>query len=147
MDRSTLTLQEKASLTSGADFWWTKPVERAGVPAIRVADGPHGLRKQVVEEGDAEVGQSVPATCFPTAAALASMWDPELLHRVGEAVSRLSGELTDAHPEVARRQMKGMRNVVAHQYGFIDYRIVWRALTDDLPRDVEHISEILDSVT
>ena len=70
-----------------------------------------------------------------------------LLHRVGEAVSRLSGELTDAHPEVARRQMKGMRNVVAHQYGFIDYRIVWRALTDDLPRDVEHISEILDSVT
>ena len=85
---ATLTLQEKASLTSGADFWRTKPVERAGVPAIRVADGPHGLRKQVVEEGDAEVGQSVPATCFPTAAALASTWDPELLHRVGEALGR-----------------------------------------------------------
>jgi beta-glucosidase len=84
----TLTLQEKASLTSGADFWHTKPIDRAGVPAIMMTDGPHGVRKQVLEGGAAEVGDSVPATCFPTAVTLASTWDPELMRRVGEALGR-----------------------------------------------------------
>ena len=84
----TLTLQEKASLTSGADFWHTTGVDRAGVPAIMMTDGPHGVRKQVVEGGAAEVGDSVPATCFPPAATLASTWDPELMRRVGEALGR-----------------------------------------------------------
>jgi beta-glucosidase len=83
-----LTLAEKAALTSGADFWWTKPVTRLGVPAVMVADGPHGLRKQVREGGGAELGESVPATCFPTAAALASSWDPDLLREVGHALGR-----------------------------------------------------------
>lgn len=68
-----------------------------------------------------------------------------LLHRIGEAVSRLPEELTDAHPEVSWRQMKGMRNVVAHQYGFVDHRIVWRALVRDLPADVAAIERILDA--
>ena len=85
---AALTLQEKAALTSGADFWHTEAVERLGLPAVMVADGPHGLRKQVVEGGSAEVGDSVPATCFPTAAALGSSWDPELLARVGAALGR-----------------------------------------------------------
>ena len=85
---ATLTLQEKASLTSGADFWHTTAVARAGVPAIMMTDGPHGLRKQVAEGGAAELGESVPATCFPTAAALASTWDPALVQRVGEALGR-----------------------------------------------------------
>lgn len=85
---ATLTLQEKASLTSGADFWHTTAVARAGVPAIMMTDGPHGLRKQVAEGGAAELGESVPATCFPTAAALASSWDPELVRRVGAALGR-----------------------------------------------------------
>ncbi|HEY3437757.1 MAG TPA: glycoside hydrolase family 3 N-terminal domain-containing protein, partial [Actinotalea sp.] len=84
----TLTLQEKAALTSGADFWHTKPIDRAGVPAIMMTDGPHGVRKQVLEGGAAEVGDSVPATCFPTAVTLASTWDPELMRRVGEALGR-----------------------------------------------------------
>ena len=85
---SILTLQEKASLTSGADFWHTKAVERAGVPAIMMTDGPHGLRKQVAQGGAAELGESVPATCFPTAATLASSWDPDLVRRIGEALGR-----------------------------------------------------------
>ena len=68
-----------------------------------------------------------------------------LLHRIGEAVSRLPSEIIDLHPEISWRQMKGMRNVVAHQYGFIDYRIVWRALEDELPRDVEQIRRVLRS--
>lgn len=83
---AALTLEEKASLTSGADFWTTKPVESVGLPAIMLTDGPHGLRKQ---RGDADhlgIGDSVPATCFPPAVALGSSFDPELLERVGVAL-------------------------------------------------------------
>ncbi|WP_034648249.1 glycoside hydrolase family 3 C-terminal domain-containing protein [Cellulomonas sp. HZM] len=81
-----LTLEEKASLTSGADFWHTKAV--GDVPAIMVSDGPHGLRKQPDDVDHLGLGGSVPATCFPTAAALGSSWDPALLRRVGEALGR-----------------------------------------------------------
>lgn len=69
-----------------------------------------------------------------------------LLHRIGEAVSRLPETLITAHPEVKWRMIKGMRNIVAHEYGFIDYRIVWRALQESLPRDVEAMERILDSL-
>ncbi|HET9128506.1 MAG TPA: glycoside hydrolase family 3 C-terminal domain-containing protein, partial [Propionibacteriaceae bacterium] len=85
-----LTLEEKAGLTSGSHFWYTQPVERLGVPRIMVSDGPHGLRAQpdTGEEGDhVGIGGSVPATCFPTAAAIASSWNPALLHRIGEALA------------------------------------------------------------
>ena len=83
-----LTLEEKASLTSGSDFWHTQGVDRAGVPAVMVTDGPHGLRKQAEDADHLGLGASVPATCFPPAAALGSSWDPDLLHRVGEALGR-----------------------------------------------------------
>ena len=62
-----LTLEEKASLTSGASFWTTKPVERVGIPAIMLTDGPHGLRKQRAGGDHLGLGDSVPATCFPPA--------------------------------------------------------------------------------
>src|SRR3712207_8112499 len=80
-----LTLPEKASLTSGSSFWYTAPVERLGIPRIMVADGPHGLRAQPGEGDHVGIGGSLPATCFPTASAVASSWNPELLHRIGEA--------------------------------------------------------------
>lgn len=48
---SELTLEEKASLLGGKDFWHTKAVERLGIPAVMVSDGPHGLRKQGPEGG------------------------------------------------------------------------------------------------
>lgn len=86
-----LTLEEKASLLSGLDFWNTQPVVRDGrvlVPSVMVTDGPHGLRKQAETADHLGLGNSVPATCFPTAAALGSTWDHELLHRVGEALGR-----------------------------------------------------------
>src|SRR6478609_6791586 len=83
-----LTLEEKASLTSGSDFWHTQGVERAGVPAVMVTDGPHGLRKQAEDADHLGLGNSVPATCFPTAAALGSSWDVDLITRVGEALGR-----------------------------------------------------------
>lgn len=81
-----LTLEEKASLTSGASFWWTKGVERAGIPAVMLTDGPHGLRKQRGSADHLGIGDSVPATCFPPAVGLGSTWDTELAHRVGEAL-------------------------------------------------------------
>ena len=88
---AAVTLEEKASLLSGADFWHTQPVERDGetlVPSVMVTDGPHGLRKQDESADHLGLGGSVPATCFPTAAALGSSWDPDLLRRVGEALGR-----------------------------------------------------------
>ncbi|WP_246857524.1 glycoside hydrolase family 3 C-terminal domain-containing protein [Oerskovia sp. KBS0722] len=84
--RSEMTLTEKASLTSGANFWNTKPVDRLGVPSIMLTDGPHGLRKQGGAADHLGLNASIPATCFPTAATLANSWDPGLVERVGEAL-------------------------------------------------------------
>src|SRR3954451_3606384 len=81
-----LTLEEKASLLDGADFWRTQPIERLGIPGVMVTDGPHGLRKQAESADHLGLNASVPATCFPPAAGLASTWDPQLLRRVGAAL-------------------------------------------------------------
>jgi beta-glucosidase len=83
-----LTLEEKASLCLGSDFWHTAPVDRLSIPAIMVSDGPHGLRTQPDEADHVGISGSVPATCFPTACALASSWDPELVRRIGAALGR-----------------------------------------------------------
>ena len=81
-----LTLEEKASLVSGSGFWWTRRIERLGIPSIMVSDGPHGLRKQADRTDHVGLGESVPATCFPTASALASSWDRDLIRAVGAAI-------------------------------------------------------------
>lgn len=81
-----MTLEEKASLCSGRDFWHFKPVERLGLSAIMVADGPHGLRKQSMDGDNLGLNVSVPATCFPTAVTLAASWDRELVREVGVAI-------------------------------------------------------------
>jgi beta-glucosidase len=83
-----LTLAEKASLTSGSSFWYTTPVERLGIPRIMVSDGPHGLRAQPGDGDHVGLGGSLPATCFPTASAVASAWNPDLLHRIGQALAQ-----------------------------------------------------------
>ncbi len=80
---SQMTLEEKASLCSGGDFWHTKAIERLAIPAMMLTDGPHGLRKQLGKSDHAGLNKSVPATCFPTASALANSWDIELLEQVG----------------------------------------------------------------
>ena len=82
-----LTLEEKAALCIGSDFWHTAPVPRLDVPAVAVSDGPHGLRKVPDQGIEAGLVESLPATCFPTASALGSSWDVELLHRVGAALA------------------------------------------------------------
>src|SRR5215831_318003 len=78
-----MTLEEKALLLSGDGWWHTHPVERLQIPGLSISDGPHGLRKV---EG-AGLPASVPATCFPTASALASSWDTELIRQVGVALA------------------------------------------------------------
>jgi beta-glucosidase len=83
-----LTLEEKARLVMGSDFWHTAPVERLGIDKIMVADGPHGLRMQPDEADHAGIGGSLPATCFPTASALASSWDRDLVAEVGGALAQ-----------------------------------------------------------
>ena len=67
-----MTLEEKASLCSGKNFWESKAVERLGVSSFMLTDGPHGLRKQAGEADHLGLNQSVPATCFPPAAASSS---------------------------------------------------------------------------
>ncbi|WP_337097983.1 glycoside hydrolase family 3 C-terminal domain-containing protein [Paenibacillus sp. YIM B09110] len=83
---SQMTLEEKAGMCSGLDFWHLKGVERLGIPSIMVTDGPHGLRKQKGDSDHLGVFNSVPATCFPSAAGLAGSWDRELIKQVGVAL-------------------------------------------------------------
>lgn len=83
-----LTLKEKISLLSGEDFWHLRGIERLNIPNIMVTDGPHGLRKQNESSDNIGISNSVPATCFPTASALASSWDDELIYKVGEHLAK-----------------------------------------------------------
>lgn len=81
---SAMTVEQKAALCLGSDFWHTAPVPGHGIEAITVSDGPHGLRAQ---SGDhVGLSGSTPATCFPTASALGSSWDVDLAREVGAAI-------------------------------------------------------------
>lgn len=82
--RAQMTLAEKAMLCTGATPWTTVAIERLGVASIRVADGPHGVRR--VADANDMMSESMPATCYPTASALASTWDTELVRTLGEAL-------------------------------------------------------------
>ncbi|MBX4961602.1 glycoside hydrolase family 3 C-terminal domain-containing protein [Rhizobium binae] len=77
-----MTLEEQVSLLSGADFWTTVPVERLGVPKIKVTDGPNGAR------GAGSLVAGVKATCFPVAIALGASWNPGLVGEMGAALAR-----------------------------------------------------------
>ncbi|MCX7657926.1 MAG: glycoside hydrolase family 3 C-terminal domain-containing protein [Oscillospiraceae bacterium] len=83
---SQMTLEEKAGMCSGADFWHLKGVERLGIPSVMVTDGPHGLRKQDQSGDHLGINDSVKAVCFPTASALACSFDRELLFELGKAL-------------------------------------------------------------
>ncbi len=81
-----MTLEEKAGLCSGLDFWHTKPIERLGVSSCMVSDGPHGLRKQVEDSESLDVNESIKAVCFPAGCATAASFDRGLVMRMGEAI-------------------------------------------------------------
>lgn len=84
---SQLTLEEKASLCAGQDFWHTRAIQRLNLPAVLMTDGPHGLRRELGSAG-AGLAESAPATCFPTASCLASSWNRSLLFEVGSAIAQ-----------------------------------------------------------
>ena len=81
-----LTVEEKAALVAGTNFMDTVSVPRLSIPSVRTSDGPHGLRVQT-EGGDNGVTGSLPATAFPTAAALASGWNTENAYKIGRALA------------------------------------------------------------
>lgn len=81
-----MTLEEKVSICSGSDFWHTTAIERLGIPAVMVSDGPHGLRKQDLEADHLGINNSIKAVCFPTGVALASSFDTDLVYKVGQAI-------------------------------------------------------------
>ena len=83
---SEMTLEEKCSLLSGADFWHTKAVERLGIRSVMVSDGPHGLRKQDDQADHLGINDSIKAVCFPAACATTSSFDRSLVRRMGEAL-------------------------------------------------------------
>jgi beta-glucosidase len=81
-----MTLEEKAGMCSGADFWHTKAVERLGIPAVMVADGPHGLRKQSDEADHLGINDSIKAVCFPAGCGTAASFNRELITMMGETL-------------------------------------------------------------
>jgi beta-glucosidase len=81
-----MALEEKASLCSGLDYWYLRGIERLGISSIMVTDGPHGLRKQLGDPTQVGLNDSAPATCFPTASALAATWNRDLIYQVGVAL-------------------------------------------------------------
>lgn len=82
-----MTVEEKAALVSGTDFMYTNPIPRLHIPSLCMSDGPHGLRKQT-DGGEGGVSMAEQATAFPTAAATASSWNPDVTRRMGEAIAK-----------------------------------------------------------
>ena len=79
-----MTLEEKASLMSGKDFWQSQDIKRLGINNMFLADGPHGIRKQMAAADHLGLNPSEPATCFPTAATVSNSWNEKLAEKIGE---------------------------------------------------------------
>lgn len=85
---SEMTLEEKAELCSGQDFWKTKSVQRLNVPSVLMCDGPHGLRKQEGAGDHMGITESIKAVCFPSGVSLASSFDVELVRNIGKIIAK-----------------------------------------------------------
>lgn len=83
-----MTLEEKASLCSGGDAWHTQTISRMHIPALRVSDGPHGLRVQMEGADNLGMQESKTAVCFPAICALAASFDRSVLQSVGDAIGK-----------------------------------------------------------
>lgn len=81
-----MTIEEKSAFLSGKNVWQSRNIDRLGIPSIFCADGPHGIRKQAKEGDHLGLNASLPATCFPTAAAVANSWDESLCEEIGAAL-------------------------------------------------------------
>lgn len=85
---SQMTLEEKAGMCSGLDFWHLKSVDRLGIPNVMVSDGPHGLRKQDDKADHLGINESIKAVCFPSAVLSACSFDRNLLRELGDTVGK-----------------------------------------------------------
>lgn len=85
---SQMTLEEKALMMSGKNFWETVDIPRLNIPSVFLADGPHGIRRQAGQSDHLGMNPSVPATCFPTASGMANTWNPELAEAVGQYLGK-----------------------------------------------------------
>ena len=83
-----MTIEEKAAFLSGKSEWETRDIPRLSIPSIFCADGPHGVRKQAGAGDHLGLNESLPATCFPTAATIANSWDEKLGNEIGEALGK-----------------------------------------------------------
>lgn len=83
-----MTLEEKAAMLSGATVWQTREIKRLEIPSIFLSDGPHGIRKQAGAGDHLGLNESLPATCFPTAATVANSWNEELGEAIGKALGK-----------------------------------------------------------
>ncbi|MBM6731032.1 glycoside hydrolase family 3 C-terminal domain-containing protein [Bifidobacterium pullorum subsp. saeculare] len=93
MELEELSVLEKAAMLSGASEWDSRGNERAGIPSFVMSDGPHGVRRQLGAGDHLGLGQSKPATCFPTAGTVANSWDPALAEEMGEALGKEAHDL------------------------------------------------------
>lgn len=83
-----MTLEEKAGLCSGATMFASKGVERLGISAFAMSDGPHGLCKQSGKQDFMGKNESITVTCFPAACATGSSFDPTLVEKIGHMLGR-----------------------------------------------------------
>ncbi|MBW3091097.1 beta-glucosidase GluB [Bifidobacterium miconisargentati] len=93
MELEELSVAEKAAMLSGGSEWDSRGNERAGIPSFVMSDGPHGVRRQLGEGDHLGLGESKPATCFPTAGTVANSWDPALAEEMGEALGKEAHDL------------------------------------------------------
>ena len=78
-----MTPEEKAHFVAGVDMWHTGAIERLGIPALKVTDGPNGAR------GDGLLGTGTPTACIPSGAALGATWDPDLVQELGSLLGEV----------------------------------------------------------
>ena len=88
-----MTLEEKISFCTGANFWHTKGMEKYEIPSIMMCDGPHGVRCQKNASDMIGINNSEPATCFPPAVTAGATWNRELYRQEGEAIGREAAAL------------------------------------------------------
>lgn len=112
-----MTLEEKAALCSGKDFWHLKGIERVDIPSVMVSDGPHGLRKQDMAADHLGINDSIQAVCFPPAVLAACSFDRELLHEMGQAIGK-EAQATD----VLRNEW-GFEGYVMSDWGAVNDRV------------------------
>lgn len=81
-----MTLEEKAQMCSGRDFWHSQDIERLGIPSVMMCDGPNGLRKQKGQGDHLGINESIETVCYPTSSAIAASFDRDLLRKLGESL-------------------------------------------------------------